>query len=179
MSAYSFGKIVTDDPQKVMGAVKHLAASCIEVEFGIHEPGDEEIFNQSDLLKEPGVVFNIFTPGASDVIALCNEATKAGREAIRNSLGEASLPYSWEQARNVLIPEGVYNAVLGTRLGRFVDGLFQIKSASAAGFAIFDNGVDRIIEEAPKTCKSLIVRSLLVAWDMGSNALFAWKREPA
>jgi hypothetical protein len=64
-------------------------------------------------------------------------------------------------------------------LGQFVDGLFQIESAKGAGLAIFDNGVQQVIEETATNCKFLILRSLLVAWDMGPNALFAWKGQVA
>jgi len=178
MSAYSFGKIVTADSNRVTENVVRLGSeSGIEVRFGLHEPDDREVLDETALLKGEGVVFNLFTPGASDIVALCNEATEAGRAAIRGLLGEARLPYSWEQARTLALPDQVYAAVLRTRLGRFVEGLFQIDSAKGAGLAIFNNGVEQVIEETAANCKFLILRSLLVAWDIGPSALFVWKGE--
>lgn len=176
MSAYSFGKIVTDDPKTVTEKIMQLASgSSIQITFGFHEPDDQDVIEESYLLKGEGVIFNLFTPGDADVVALCNEVLAAGREVIRKLLGAASLPYSWEQVRDLLLPEQVYSAMLATRLGRFIDGLFQIDEAKSAGFAIFENGVQQVIEETAANCKFLILRSLLVAWDIGPSALFVWK----
>ena len=180
MSAYSFGKIITDDSQKLREKIMHLAsASGVEVKLGFHELDDQELFEESNLLQGDGVVFNVFTPGDSDIITLFNEATAAGREAIQKLIGDASLPYSWDQARDMVLPGQVYAAVLRTRLGQFVDGLFRIENTKAVGLAIFDNGIQQVIEETAAKCKSLILRSLLVAWDMGPNALFAWRSQNA
>jgi hypothetical protein len=178
MSAYCFGKIITDHSEEVLEMISRLAfSSGVEVRFGFHEPDDQHILEKPNGLRGQGVAFSLFTPGESDVISLCNEATDAGRSAIRKFLGAASLPYSWDQARSLDLPSQVYEAVLGTRLGLFVGGLFKIDEAKSAGLAIFDNGVEQVIEETAANCMLLILRSLLVAWDLGPSALFVWKKE--
>lgn len=178
MSVYSFGKIVSDDSRMANEQILRLAGLIgIEIKFGVHEEADQDILEESDLLKGSGVVFNLFTPGESDVITLCNEAAEAGLRAIRSSLGEGGFPYSWDQARNASFPDGVFAAMLKTRFGRFVDGLFQIEDAMRGGLAIFDNGVEQVIAEPAANCRSLILRTLLLPWDLGPNALFVWNNK--
>jgi hypothetical protein len=176
VSAYSFGKIVTDESRGVTERIIRLASdSRVKVTFGFHELDDEDILDESELLRGEGVVFNLFTPGDTDIVTLCNEVLEAGSGAIRRLLGEDHVPYSWEQARSLALPEPIYAAMLATRLGRFVDGLFRIQDTQSGGFAIFENGVQQLIEDTATNCRSLILRSLLLPWDVGPNALFIWK----
>ena len=180
MSVYSFGKIATGDSKRISEKIAHLASrSNIDVTFGLHEPDDQDVFDESDLLKGEGIVFNLFTPGDPEIITLYSEALEAGQGALRRFLGEERLFYSWEKARTLALPDQVFAAVLGTRLGQFVDGLFQIEDSKAAGLAIFEGGVEQVIEETAPNCKSLILRSLLVPSDLGPSALFVWKSQSA
>jgi|GEM_PF-6659731 hypothetical protein len=179
MSAYSFGKIMSAEKSDlVTEKIKHLATSAeINVTFGLHDPEDQELFNQSDLLRGDGVIFNLFTPGDSDLITLWNEAVETGRQAIRELLGESSLFYSWKDAENAVLPPVIYETVRHTRLGQFVSGLFAMKEAKSVGFALFDNGVEQAIENDAAKCLPLILKVLLLAWDCGPNALFVWKQD--
>jgi hypothetical protein len=59
-------------------------------------------------------------------------------------------------------------------LGRFVAGLFRFEWINSAGLAIFDGGVDQIVEETAEPCLQLIFKSFLVPWHASPNALFIW-----
>jgi hypothetical protein len=177
MSVYSMGKIVCleEHIERLEGALKILAQeSRVDVTIGLLDQEDDSVFLASPLLKRPGVVFNIFTPGDSDIATLWEEAAGAARHGLE-SAGRTEVFRTWHDLEEYRLPDQVGYELQQTRLGNFVSGLFTLQNLTAGSFSVFDNGIDQVIEGEPDDCKDLIFKTFLLNWDMGPNALFVWK----
>jgi hypothetical protein len=177
MSIYAFSKLVSErETDEIRSTVQHLAeVSRVALSFGSLDQEDEKVLEQSTWLHGAGLVFSVSTPGGSDIGTLWAEANSAALQAAHELTGEAKGFGNWTQVVDYALPEEVRRAVVRTRLGQFVVALFAIKNSTGAGFAIFDNAVDQIIEETPENCLLLILKTFLLPWDNGPNALFVWQ----
>jgi len=177
MSVFSIGKFRYSEQGDIQlqSELEMLAqATEIDLKFGVLDPQDEAVLDESALLRGDGLVFNVFSPGENDVGSLWKEAAAAANKGLR-TMGYSVRFSRWEQVQNLILPDQVKTTLERTHFGRFISGLFKIQRASSCGFGIFDNGIDQVIEGEPNNCKDLIYKTFLLNWDLGPNALFVWK----
>jgi hypothetical protein len=177
MSAYSFGKLVSSENLvDLQERVQRLASGAgIEIKFGYLDPSDSNLFDETLILQGRGIVFNLFTPGDSDIVRLWNDAQDLSHDVLADALKTTELPWNWEQISAADLTPEVYERLEATSLGTFIVGLFRLGGYAAGGLTLCDNGVEQVIKGSPVDCQRLMLRSLLVSWDCGPNALFAWQ----
>jgi hypothetical protein len=128
VSVHSFGKLIGESgPDKISSHLEYLARrSDVSVKLDVLDPDDELTLEESSWLREQGLIFNLFTPGDSDIITIYNETFTAGTRAMEEVLGRPSLFGSWEQVEGLTLPSQVHNSMHATRPGAVRCGSVQV-----------------------------------------------------
>ena len=136
---------------------------------------DQKTLDAVPLLQGPGLYFTISHDCArcDDATPLWCEAYEVARKHAGRSSGER---VRWRDAWSLDIGGSYLEAVGSTRLGATLGRLFGMESVSSVGVALIDGCVDRVYFGNEGVCIDRILRSFLVGWDVGPNALYVLDR---
>jgi hypothetical protein len=169
MSVYCLGKVGGSNSSSVKD---YLIARANEADLQVRfELEAEDLITLQ--VSANDISFTVSDKSGSDIVIAFNQAFEEGRKACLDRGIE--IPTTWPALRSITLDEEVVRALLTTRMGKFISSLFEIKDAEDAGLAIFDGGIELLIDAPASECFVMVLKTLLLPWDGGPNALFVWK----
>jgi len=160
MSLDAFGKVITDDANRVARELVSLGKSTSTVvSLGNVDDEDHAIMREVECLDRPGVLFSVCSSrGDPCACGLWGEAF----DSLRMVHEPACEPEN--------LPEVVLRAFLDSRLGRVCAGILE--SGIAAAVALVDGPIECTFQGTLDECLRRMAADVLRPWDQSPNRLY-------